>query len=304
MNQKKIPTSIGVAVIIIIAITIGMFTWKWEKVEDQIAPKTQDAITTENQGQLSVSKEVEFPTVKAQSGMSLEDIIKQALYEKTPDWKIRNYDIDVTIETNKNSHAIGRFVYDGYNITKDGKYHNASEGIWFAAKSDEGWTLIETAGASYWGSCQNFKKYEFPSDMIPDCWDADKKVLIDTSNPKNFYPNGFTKADKKKLVKAFLSYIRKQKNSGKWEPDIYLQKDLYVKVDEKVDNYIAGAILVGGIQNISAPYFLAVKKNGNWIVVYNGQDNPYCSDIEMYHFPHEIIDQCYDEQSKSMKDVS
>lgn len=303
MKNQKIPTWLGTVIIIIIAITVGMLVWKWDKVENQIAPKTQDAITTENQGQLSVSKEVEFPTVKAQSGMSLEDIIKQALYEKTPDWKIRNYDIDVTIETNKNSHAIGRFVYDGYNITKDGKYHNATEGIWFASEENQVWTLVNISYTDYWGICQNFKKYKFPSDMTPDCWDTEKNILIDTSNPGRFYPDNFAKADKNELVQAFISYMKKETIPKKQKLNNYLTKDLYVKIDKKIDNYISGAILVGGIQNISAPYFLAVKKNGNWIVVYNGQDIPPCNAVEPYKFPNKIIGSCYDEINKKEKKV-
>jgi len=301
MKNQKIPTWLGTVIIIIIAVTIGMFAWKIEESNKKIESQAPSIASQQNQDQ--EHEEVEFPTVKAQPGMTLEDIIKQALYEKTPDWKIRNYDIDVTVETNKNSHAIGRFVYDGYNVTKDGKYHNVAEGIWFAAKSDEGWTLVETSGAGYWGSCQVFKRYDFPIDMTPDCWDTEKNILINTSNPERFYPDNFAKADKNELVQAFISYIKKEVSPKNQKSNNYLTKDLYVKIDKKIDNYISGAILIGGLENISVPYFLAVKKNGKWIVVYNGQDIPSCNIVEPYKFPNKIIGSCYDEINKKEKKV-
>ncbi|MFZ2226265.1 MAG: hypothetical protein WA064_02350 [Candidatus Moraniibacteriota bacterium] len=311
MNNKKIPTSTGAIVLIIIALTVFGVVWGWEKNQEVIEQSQvavnikKPAATQENQqnqvANQNTSQGVEFPTISTQPGMRLEDIIKQAIYKKSPDWKNRNYDIVVTVETSKENYAIGRFVYDGYNVTRDGSHHNTGEEIWFAAKSDESWTLTGVSGAGYWGSCQNFKKYNFPLDMTPDCWDTDKNILIETSNPKRFYPDGFTKTDKKELIQAFISFIKEQKKSGKWEPDSYLQKDLYVKVDKKVGNYIYGAMLISGSQNISTPYFLAVKKNSEWIVVHNGQDIPNCSAICPYKFPHEIIGTCYDDVSKTEK---
>jgi|GEM_PF-5291724 len=303
MNNKKIPTSIGTIVLIIIAITVFGGVWKYAQTQKTEDVGFSNAISKSKVLDDSKKQQPEeFPIIVAQPGMSLEDIIKEALYKKSPDWKNKNYNITVTVETNKENHAIGRFVYDGYNITRDGKYHNTGEQVWFAAKSDESWTLTEVSGAGYWGACQNFKKYNFPLDMTPDCWDTEKNILIDTSNPKRFYPDGFAKTDKKELVQAFISFIKKQKNSGKWVPDNYLQKDLYVKVDKKVANYIYGAMLVGGNQNISTPYFLAVKKNSKWIVVHNGQDIPNCSVIDPYKFPYEIIGRCYDDVNKKERE--
>jgi hypothetical protein len=182
MKNQKISTALGTAVIIICAITVGLFILKWGKNQAQQETQIQKIISSarpiiqqkhpsQNAEQSSV---IEFPKVPIQPGMSIEDIIKQAIYERTPDWKNRNYDITVTVEINKEDHAIGRFVYDGYNIIKDGsKHHNTGELVWFAAKSDESWTLAEISAVGYWGSCQNFEKYKFPSDMIPDCWDIE-----------------------------------------------------------------------------------------------------------------------------------
>jgi len=312
MKNQKIGTLLGIIIIVIFSITVGVFVWKVEK-NREAAEQSQNVVSVNNpavpqasmnnqQERPSIAPE-EFPTIPAEPGMSMEEIIKQAAYKLYPDWKRNNYTITVTIEISEENHAIGRFVFDGYNVVKDGTYHSTGERVWFAAKSGESWTLVETTGAGYWGSCQNFKKYNFPASMTPDCWDMDRNILVDTSNPKKFYPDGFTKADKKALVQAFVSFIRKQKDSGVWEHDSYLQKDVYVKIDKKIGNYVIGTMLIGGSQNISAPYFLAINENKEWIVVHNGQDKPKCGDIEPYNFPHEIIDQCYDDQSKSFKDV-
>jgi hypothetical protein len=300
--DQKISTKLGTIVLVIFAITAGVFVWLVEK-NQQAAERPLLLIGAKKPTLTQQDVPQEFPTIPAQSGMSIEDIIKRAIYEKYPDWKNRNYNITVTVETNMEDHAIGRFVFDGYNIVKDGKYHNTGEEIWFAAESNKSWTLVVTSYPSYWGSCQDFKKYNFSTDMTPDCWDVEKNILINTLNPARFYPKGFVATDKKKLAGAFIAYMQKVKDSGQYAPESYFSKDLYVKADKIVGNYLSGTMLVGGSQNISTPYFLATKQNGKWIVVHNGQDIPICSAIEPYKFPHEIISSCYDDINKKEKAV-
>ena len=303
IDNKKIPTWLGVVIIIIFAITAGMFVRQVVKNQEarerqgnMIGMRKQEASPVvnqkKNQDNQDISKEEEFPSVSVEPGMSIEDIIKQALYKRTPDWKIKNYSIAVTVETNRENHAIGRFTYDGYNVVKDGTYHNTGDGIWFAAQSDNSWTLAVVSGVGYNGSCQIFKKYKFPSDMTPDCWDTEKNALIDTSNPQRFYANGFAKKDKKELVQAFIDYAKRGATDGSGYWSDWLTKTLYVKVNKHIRNYLSGTILIGGSENISPARFFATKQSGKWIVVYNGQDKPLCSAVDPYNFPKEIVDGC------------
>lgn len=296
MDDKRIPTYLGTVILVIIAITVGTFVWVYEKNQQDIA--IQPPIPKGNQQKQAPITPEKYPAIPEQPDMSLEDIIRQAIYKKVPDWKIRNYDITVTVETDKENHAIGRFIYDGYSVVNDGRHHDTGEGIWFAAESNANWILTGISYVGYWGSCQDFQKYGFPTDMTPDCWDTEKNILVDTAKPQRFYHNGFTKDDKKKLIQAFNSYLEEVSDSGGYVPESYLHNNLYVRFDKLADNFLVGTILIGGSQNISAPYFLATKQNSKWIVVYNGQDIPPCSAIKSYNFPHNIVGECYDEQSK------
>lgn len=49
MNQKKIPTILGIIIIVIIAVTIGMFTWKIEESNEQIVSQMPNVISQKNQ---------------------------------------------------------------------------------------------------------------------------------------------------------------------------------------------------------------------------------------------------------------
>ena len=51
----------------------------------------------------------------------------------------------------------------------------------------------------------------------------------------------------------------------------------------------------------SAPYFLAVKINGSWIIPFIGQDAPLCVDIEPYNFPISMVPECWDSENKKWK---
>ena len=295
MDNKKISTGVGAVVLVIIAITVSVFVWKWEKREG-----LQMTMLPEKNNELSkisnITPEVEeFPSIVITPGISLEEIIKQAVFKKYPDWEINNYAISVTIETNKDGFAIGRFVYDN---NKQDKYHNSAEEIWFAAKTNDAWTLVATSAVGYWGACQDFEKFNFPKNLTPDCWDMEKNSLIETSNPGRFYENGFTKEDKVNLIKAYLSY---QKNKSD-HLDFYLNKTLYIKINKNTKNYTEGTVLFGGIENHSNPYFLAVKLNTDWKIILVSQDIPLCSVIDPYKFPKQIVDKCYDEKNKKERE--
>ena len=304
--NKKISTEIGVGIVLLVAIVIGgafYFQSKKEVTEQNKAvpqPRNKQ-VASLNQNQQSggapqnsnqTQEQQKFQTVPEQPGIPLQNIIKQALgYPE-------DYNVNVTIETNQENHAIGRFTYN-----KD-QYNQTNDGIWFAAKSNGAWSIATTSFTGYGGLCQTFEQYSFPKDMTPDCWDNQKNVLVDTSNPQRFYQNGFTKTDKAGIIQAFISY-RKSATGGLGAysgQDTYLHNKLYLKIDKSSAEYFNGAILIGGIENHSTPYVLAAKQSGKWVYVFGSQDYPPCSKIEDYKFPHDIVDKCYDENSSQIRE--
>jgi hypothetical protein len=46
--------------------------------------------------------------------------------------------------------------------------------------------------------------------------------------------------------------------------------------------------------NVSNGYFIAVKDQGSWQILYDGQGTPYCQDIEPFQVPIEMVPECLD----------
>jgi hypothetical protein len=283
MNNKKIPTGIGTAIITIIAVTAGVFVLKCEKQQSEAQLSSANIIkdnAPKNQQQLP-----------SNADGNIENNIKQAFYNKFPDWK--NHALTISVETNQEEHAIGKFVYDNGRNDEFSK----GEGVWFAAKTSDVWVISEISYVGYNGTCQDFKKYNFPSDMIPDCWDNENNIQIETINPERFYVDGITKESKKEITRAFLSYIKTTSHLA-----IYVNKDLSLLIIKNTEKYLKGMILINGVENHSMPDFYAAKVGEKWKVVFNGQDYPPCSVIEEYNFPNNIIEKCSDEENKQIKD--
>jgi len=68
---------------------------------------------------------------------------------------------------------------------------------------------------------------------------------------------------------------------------------LRVTISEINGNYAKGGI-VESTSEVGGGYFIAAKVSGNWVIVYDGQVNPSCSQIAQYNFPKEMVPECLD----------
>jgi hypothetical protein len=50
--------------------------------------------------------------------------------------------------------------------------------------------------------------------------------------------------------------------------------------------------------NISNGYFLAVKLDGQWVAVFDGQANPYCREVDLYAFPMGMVPECLSDSNQ------
>ncbi len=103
-----------------------------------------------------------------------------------------------------------------------------------------------------------------------------------------------TESDKVEIIKAFREKY----------PD-YAQGDDESQFEIKVSNEVGGEFMRGimsikGKEMHSTPYFLTVKRNGNWEVPLVSQDYPVCQEIEEYNFPSSIVPKCYDNEKKAL----
>jgi len=263
MNKKTITILITV---ILTTSIVGSF-WFFQKNIDDVIPV--EAGVFQGNG-MKIIKDDSKKTIVVSD-------IETAFYRKFSNWE-KNI-ANVKIEAVRENSALGRMWYNG------------SEYVWFASRMiNKNWKIIEY-GVSYNGICKNFEKYNFPQDMIPDCWDDSKKELINTVNPALFYAYDFTLKDKNNILESFRNYINNV--SVKDDKYIYINKSLFLEIDKNTKKYFKGRVLVGGVENYSAPYILAVKIDGNWRVIFQGQDYPPCNIVDEYNFPKEWYKKCF-----------
>jgi hypothetical protein len=222
-------------------------------------------------------KKINFSITNEIPVNNTDEEIKDYFLQKYPQFKNKIYNFH--IDENLNGYARGTFILD------DNRLDNKEKGYVFAAKINSQWNIVHYGFKGYLGICQDFRKYNFPLKMTPDCWDTKQKILINTTNPEKFY-NGLTFEDKENLRIVFLDFIKNKK---------YEEKEIFINFSKSIDNYLEGIVLIGGVENYSAPHFFAVKSNNIWKIIYYGQEEP------MYNFPLEIIRNCWKTESERIK---
>jgi hypothetical protein len=73
-----------------------------------------------------------------------------------------------------------------------------------------------------------------------------------------------------------------------------------VTISQNDGKYAKGFVGTKG-EDTGGGYFLAVKVNGAWIIVYDGQANPDCAPINAYAFPVAMVPECLDANGNLMK---
>jgi len=63
-----------------------------------------------------------------------------------------------------------------------------------------------------------------------------------------------------------------------------------VTISELLDEHAKGG--VREYEAVGGAYFIAAKKDGEWVCVYDGQANPSCQQIEEYDFPSAMVPEC------------
>jgi hypothetical protein len=257
MNKKIITTVIFLSVAVLIGLSFYVFK-RSDNIDNRLSKKTEN--------------------IQVDNIDNIESDIENAFYQKFPDWKKEI--VKVQIEEKKEGSAFGKMEY------RDHEY------FWFAiTKMNNEWEIVSHSGVNYIGTCQDFMKYNFPQEMTPDCWDNDKNILIDTTNPNLFYEKGFAINDKKEILDSFHTY-KQEENKSSYDR-FYKDQDLFLIIYKVSGNYFKGSVHIGGNDNYSAPYIFAVKGDDGWNVVFQGQDHPSCDIVDKYNIPEKIYEECF-----------
>lgn len=74
------------------------------------------------------------------------------------------------------------------------------------------------------------------------------------------------------------------------------QNNIEVSVSQNTGQHAKGT--VKDKSDVGGGYFLAAKVGETWIIVYDGQSQPTCSQINSYFFPKEMVPECLDSNGK------
>ena len=142
------------AIIILVCLGVGGW-WYYQSINPNAAGVSPDS--TEEGGIIT-------------EGASAEELIKEAFQKKYSNPSLAT---DLTININKNTgqHMSGGVAFppspDGF----------VSGGWFLAYKGTQGWEIVDHGNGTI--SCELIEPYDFPADMVPECWsDAQNKTIV------------------------------------------------------------------------------------------------------------------------------
>lgn len=91
------------------------------------------------------------------------DLLKQAMAKKH---NKSLADVDLSINKNTGVYAIGSVKFQG----------DVGGGWWLAAQKGSEWVIVADGNGTV--MCQDIAPYNFPTDMVPECWDTVNNKLI------------------------------------------------------------------------------------------------------------------------------
>jgi hypothetical protein len=162
--------------------------------------------------------------------------------------------LNFTIGINTGTHAWG-------NVSQVGE---TGGGYYLAVKNEGIWIIAYDGQATPF--CSDVDPYFFPSTMVPTCSAADLSEVDRTA------------------------YDRLGIEAALAERTGLAADQLDVTIDLNTGAHASGSFMQVGAT--SGAHYLAVILDGTWTVVFEGQDAPFCSDIEVYNFPVEIVPFC------------
>jgi hypothetical protein len=144
------------------------------------------------------------------------------------------------------------------NITineRNGSYARGGvdNGYFLAVRNESQWQIVADGQGAL--DCQGIAQYEFPASMVPEC-----------------SPTPTPPSDEDAIKAVLAAYL-----GGS-------QSELNITVGENTGSHARGGVDNG--------YFLAVKLDGQWQIVADGQGALDCQEVAQYGFPASMVPEC------------
>lgn len=158
MDNK--PILIIAIILLIVAIFGGGFLWWTIKSGAPAVEPTAEPMPIASP-EVVLSPEP-IPTEEEETKSDLEQI-KEAFAEK---YNRSVEEVDASIDNNTGTYANGLVRFAG----------EIGGGWWLAYNNGDGWIIVADGNGSV--MCEDIEGYDFPTDMVPECWDEATSKLI------------------------------------------------------------------------------------------------------------------------------
>jgi hypothetical protein len=192
---------------------------------------------------------------------NIQIMIEQAFKEKYPEWDMQ----EVVIKIGQ----VDQMFASGSVGDKSG----LGGAAWLGYRENGRWSIVYDGNGDV--PCEVVDLYEFPAEMVTQCYDEENKLMVDRLADNN----EVIVDDGELLQTAMEDYLTDGKLVEFW-------------VNSVEGNYAEGSMTleeeVGG-------WWLGFKNDGQWEIVATGSDLVACELIEKYGFPSDMVVVCYDE---------
>lgn len=161
--SKKIFLFLGVVLVLMVLVAGGALYWlmKFKTSLAESSPSPKPLVSPEVSFEPVVS-----PTLTPSVEVTKSDLeqIKEAFAEKY-DKPLR--DISVTMSGDTGTYAKGGVNFAG----------EIGGGWWLAYNDDSGWLIVADGNGTV--MCEDIDPYNFPIDLVPECWNEATNELIE-----------------------------------------------------------------------------------------------------------------------------
>ncbi len=166
-------------------------------------------------------------------------------------------ELEYTISVNTGTHVKGMII------------PKADEELayFLAVTVPAGWLVVHDGQAT--PNCVQIDPYDFPMDFVPECIDAEGAIFDRAAED---YPG----------IQAALAT-----RTG------IAVEELDFTIGVNTGNHAWGNVRKAG--TVSGGYYLAAKVDDGWIVAYDGQAMPSCTEVDPFLFPTSMVPSCLDE---------
>ena len=165
--KKKYLLIIGALLVIVALVAGGFLIWSMRSIEDFGIPNKVPGIEPSPSPEVVASPILTpmpsvVPTATTETRSDLERI-KEAFAEK---YNKSIADVTVTIGQNTGTYANGGVKFAG----------ETGGGWWLAYNDGSDWLIVADGNGTV--MCDDLEGYDFPTDMVPECWDETTSELI------------------------------------------------------------------------------------------------------------------------------